>query len=103
MATKTKKIEIGTMNCLVPGCGKELPVFQSETGTLHYSCQWCQKSDYVKKEEKSHGLILKLVKLNNKPAPDPVKTSPEIVEVKKPEPTPTLKPEPRVRNSVFDL
>lgn len=89
MATKLKTT-MGTMSCLC--CGHDIPVKQSENGTINLSCTWCDFTGYVKAGTESHGIVTGKVKGKPAQAPAPVD---------KPEPTPA--PAPRKPRSVFDL
>lgn len=40
MATKRRKT-MGTVNCQTPSCGRAIPVQESDTGTVNYSCPYC--------------------------------------------------------------
>ncbi|PMS38481.1 hypothetical protein [Trinickia symbiotica] len=95
MKTRPKKTIIGTAECHC--CGREIPVKQSETGTLDMSCQWCDLPMYAKAGTEAHKRLMERVKLNEQP-----RTAPELVTPSKaPETEP--KPAARAARSAFDL
>ncbi|MFX1803517.1 hypothetical protein PWR66_07675 [Paraburkholderia sp. A1RO-5] len=61
MKIRPKKVVIGTAECHC--CGREIPVKQSETGTLDMSCQWCDLPMYAKKGTEAHKRLMERVTL----------------------------------------
>lgn len=59
MAAKPKKT-IGTIAC--SSCGHDVPVRQSDTGTLNFSCPWCDLPAYAKAGTEAHANTLKRMK-----------------------------------------
>lgn len=70
MKTRPKKTMIGTADCSC--CGREIPVRQSETGTLDMSCHWCDLPLYAKKDTEAHTRLMARVRRLAAPDPDPV-------------------------------
>lgn len=54
MAIRPKN-QVGTMDCLV--CGHEIPVKEGESGTLSFSCPWCDFPGYAKAGTQALGLV----------------------------------------------
>lgn len=95
MKIRPKKSVIGTAQCHC--CKREIPVKQSETGTLDMSCQWCDLPMYAKKGTEAHKLLLERVTLFEAgPVVEPVASTPSPV------PAPERAPSRAVR-SVFDI
>jgi hypothetical protein len=94
---RPKKAVIGTAEC--HSCYREIPVKKSETGTLDFSCQWCDLTMYVKAGSEAHGNLMGRVQLRAQPDPDP--THPEPVPGHNPPEDP--KPAARAARSVFDV
>lgn len=101
MATKPRTT-MGTMACLC--CGHDIPVKQSENGTMNLSCSWCDFTGYVKSGTEAHRVIGGKVKGKAEPSPAPA-ARPEPIKTRAaaPTPAPAPAPAPRARNSVFDL
>lgn len=97
MKIRPKKTVIGTTECHC--CGREIPVKQSEIGTLDMSCNWCDLPMYAKKGSEAHERLMKRVTLRAQPDPDP--TQPEPIAGHNPPVEP--KPAARAARSVFDL
>jgi hypothetical protein len=95
MKTRPRKQIIGTAECHC--CGREIPVKQSDTGTLDFSCQWCDLPMYAKAGTEAHANLMKRVKLRERPTMEPIRNEPE------PEPETEAKPAARAARSVFDV
>jgi len=50
------KTQIGTINC--SSCSELVPVKRTETGTLNFSCPWCDLPAYAKQGTKAHENIM---------------------------------------------
>lgn len=95
MKTRPKKHIIGTANCQC--CGREIPVKQSETGTLDMSCQWCELPLYAKAGTEAHKTLM--ARVTRKAEPEPDATHPH-----QPAPPPAdVKPAARAARSAFDI
>jgi hypothetical protein len=86
MASKSIKTLIGEMEC---GCGMTIPVRQSENGTLHFSCQWCEAPGYAKAGTQHHANTLKKVRSK---VPEKVPMGTPIKEPEATEKPPAAKP-----------
>lgn len=64
------KTQVGTMNCLC--CGHEVPVKAGDSGTLNFSCPWCDFPGYAKNGTEAH----KIIKAKMKPIAAAVATPP---------------------------
>lgn len=95
MKTRPKKTVIGTAECHC--CGREIPVKESETGTLDLSCQWCDLPMYAKAGTEANRRLRERVKLHEQPKTEPALVAPV------PEPTTEAKPAARAARSVFDV
>jgi hypothetical protein len=71
---RPKKTVIGTAEC--HSCGREIPVKKSETGTLDFSCQWCDLPMYAKAGTEAHANLMRRVTLRAQPDPDPTHPAP---------------------------
>jgi hypothetical protein len=85
MASKTIKTLIGEMECT---CGMTIPVRQSDNGTLHFSCQWCEAPNYAKAGTQYHADTLKKVRRSDKHMPMDTPPKGEPAQ----EPKPAAKP-----------
>ncbi|RQQ20797.1 hypothetical protein DF107_05795 [Burkholderia stagnalis] len=96
MRVKPKKQVIGTAACHC--CGRDIPVKRSETGTLDFSCQWCDLPMYAKAGTEAHKRLMERVTLFEA---GPVKE----VEPEAPAPLPATVETPASRSarSVFDI
>jgi len=95
MKTRPKKRIIGTAVCQC--CEREIPVKQSETGTLDMSCQWCELPLYAKAGTEAHKRLMARVIRTAEPEPDathPHQPAPPPAEVK---------PVARAARSAFDI
>jgi hypothetical protein len=99
MKIRPKKTVIGTATCHC--CGRDIPVKQSETGTLDMSCQWCDLPMYAKKGTEAHRRLLERVTLfEAKGEASPT----SVADVVKPSNVPhDVKPAARVARGVFDV
>lgn len=97
MKIRPKKTIIGTAKCHC--CEREIPVKRSETGTLDFSCQWCDLPMYAKAGTEAHANLMKRVTLRAQPDPDPTHPEPVAEHV----PPAEAKPAARAARSVFDV
>lgn len=95
MKTRPKKSIIGEIKC---DCGYEIPVKRSDTGTLDYSCQWCEATRYAKEGTGAHKDLMARVKMRAEPDPDPTHPEP----VKEHVPPAEQKPAARAVRSALD-
>lgn len=69
------------MPCLC--CSHEVPVKTGDSGTLNFSCSWCDFPGYAKAGTEAHRIIAaKLTPMQSRTEPPPV--PPAIVPPKKP-------------------
>jgi hypothetical protein len=68
---KPKEI-IGTIGCY--SCSKEVPVKQSESGTLSFPCPWCDFPAYAKVGTEAHTIAAGRMKKAEEPVPVPETT-----------------------------
>lgn len=54
------KTQVGTMPCLC--CDHEVPVKAGDSGTLNFSCPWCDFPGYAKAGTEAHRIISKKMK-----------------------------------------
>lgn len=59
---------VGTILCLNPHCGTEIPAKESEGGALNVSCPYCDFSAYAKQGTKAHADLSRCIKVK---APEP--------------------------------
>ncbi|HDR9314041.1 TPA: hypothetical protein QDB16_000480 [Burkholderia vietnamiensis] len=97
MRVKPKKQVIGTATCHC--CNREIPVKRSETGTIDFSCQWCDLPMYAKDGTEAHKRLMERVTLFDAgpvPAPEGTGTTPSDA-------APKEKEGARASRSVFDV
>ncbi|OMG73121.1 hypothetical protein [Burkholderia ubonensis] len=96
MRVKPKKQVIGTAKCHC--CERDIPVKRSETGTLDFSCQWCDLPMYAKAGTEAHKRLMERVTLFEAgPVKEPAPAEPPAVPVTQ------EKPARHAARSVFDL
>lgn len=95
MKTKPRKQIIGTATCHC--CNREIPVKRSDTGTLDFSCQWCDLPMYAKAGTEAHARLMERVTLRERPTMEPIRNDPT------PEPETETKPVTRAARSAFDV
>ncbi|WP_431825282.1 hypothetical protein [Burkholderia sp. F1] len=96
MRVKPKKQVIGTAKCHC--CERDIPVKRSETGTLDFSCQWCDLPMYAKAGTEAHKRLMERVTLFEAgPVKDTAPSEPQAVPVTQETPA------RHAARSVFDL
>lgn len=96
MAIRPKN-QIGTMKCLC--CGETVPVKEADSGTLNFSCGWCDFPAYAKAGTQANRLVRKAMKPIPTAAPDPSAANPGGAPVAAP--IPQSKPAPAARKLLF--
>lgn len=74
------KTQLGTMPCLC--CSREVPVKAGLSGTLNFSCSWCDFPGYAKAGTEARDIIAK--RMTPTEARTEVPTVPPVVIPKKP-------------------
>lgn len=91
---------IGHVPCACPGCANpEASVSRTATGTLSVSCHRCEYSGFAKMGTKAHRLTLAAMT----PDEDADEGTATAAKPPKASAPPAAAPEPKKRNSVFDL
>jgi len=97
MAARPKN-QVGTLPCLC--CGERVPVKETESGTLNFSCPWCEFPGYAKVGTIANRRVrAAMTPLDTSPAPpapaDPPASDPA------PAATPAPAPAPRKATPIF--